>query len=85
MKRLMMKTSTVAAAAALTCLTIAHGGHDNASAVVVDVLALPPANLRDSLEGAASLPLPPRLRPGLELDGLLVTYAHHAQHRVIVA
>lgn len=65
------------AAAALTSLAIAHGGHDNASAVVVDVLALPPANLRDSLEGAASLPLPPVLKPGLELDGLRVEEVLH--------
>ena len=66
-----------AAAAALTSLAIAQGGHDNASAVVVDVLALPPASLRDSLEGAASLPLPPRLKLGHELDGLLVEEVLH--------
>lgn len=73
-----------AAAAALTSLAIAHGGHDNASAVVVDVLALPPANLRDSLEGAASLPLPPRLRPGLELDGLLVEEVLHDSRETLL-
>ena len=66
-----------AAAAALTSLAIAQGGHDNASAVVVDVLALPPANLRDSLEGAASLPLPNRLKPGHELDGLVIEEVLH--------
>ena len=32
-----------AAAAALTSLALAHGGHDNATAVVIDVLALPDA------------------------------------------
>src|SRR5574343_314455 len=65
------------AAAALTSLALAQGGHDNASAVVIDVLALPAAGLRDSLEGAASLPLPPRLRPGHELDGLVVEEVLH--------
>ena len=60
------------AAAALTSLAIAHDGHDNATAVVVDVLALPPNSLRDSLEDAATLPLPPRLKPGHVLDGLVV-------------
>lgn len=60
------------AAAALASLALAQGGHDNATAVVVDVLALPPANLRDSLESDARLPLPPRLRPGHEIDGLAV-------------
>jgi len=65
------------AAAALTSLALAQGGHDNASAVVVDVLALPPAGLRDSLESAAGLPLPPRLKPGQEIDGLVVEEVLH--------
>ena len=66
-----------AAAAALSSLALAHGGHDNASAVVVDVLALPAAGLRDSLESAASLPLPHRLKPGHEIDGLMVEEVLH--------
>ncbi|HMT79210.1 MAG TPA: bifunctional protein-serine/threonine kinase/phosphatase [Azonexus sp.] len=66
-----------AAAAALTSLALAHGGHDNATAVVVDILALPPANLRDSLEVAASLPLPHRLKVGHELDEMIVEEVLH--------
>ncbi len=66
-----------AAAAALTSLALAQGGHDNATAVVVDVLALPRSSLRDSLESAASLPLPSRLRVGHELDGLIVEEVLH--------
>ena len=66
-----------AAAAALASLALAQGGHDNASAVVVDVLTIPPANLRDSLESAVSLPLPHRLSVGHELDGLLVDEILH--------
>lgn len=65
------------AAAALTSLALAHGGHDNATAVVVDVLKLPPASLRDSLESAACLPLPHRLKVGHELDGLIVEEVLH--------
>lgn len=65
------------AAAALTSLALAQGGHDNATAVVVDVLALPPAGLRDSLESAAGLPLPRRLKPGQEIDGLIVEEILH--------
>lgn len=72
------------AAAALTSLAIAHGGHDNASAVVVDVLALPPANLRDSLEGAASLPLPHRMKPGHALDGLVVEDILHDSRETLL-
>lgn len=66
-----------AAAAALTSLALAQGGHDNASAVVLDILALPPAGLRDSLESAVSLPLPYRLKPGHEIDGLVVEEVLH--------
>ncbi|WP_153145930.1 bifunctional protein-serine/threonine kinase/phosphatase [Dechloromonas sp. H13] len=66
-----------AAAAALTSLALAQGGHDNATAVVVDVLALPANSLRDSLESAASLPLPHRLKVGHELDGLIVEEILH--------
>ena len=66
-----------AAAAALASLALAQGGHDNATAVVVDVLALPPAGLRDSLESAASLPLPHRLKPGQEIDGLVIEEILH--------
>lgn len=73
-----------AAAAALTSLALANGGHDNASAVVVDVLGLPPASLRDSLEGAASLPLPGRLKPGHELDGLVVEEVLHDSRETLL-
>lgn len=73
-----------AAAAALTSLAIAHDGHDNASAVVVDVLALPKASLRDSLEGAASLPLPHRLKVGHELDGLFVEEILHDSRETLL-
>ena len=73
-----------AAAAALSSLALAHGGHDNASAVVVDVLALPPANLRESLESAASLPLPHRLKVGHELDGLIVEAVLHDSRETLL-
>jgi serine/threonine protein phosphatase PrpC len=66
-----------AAAASLTSLALASGGQDNASAVVVDVQALPALNLRDSLENKARLPLPPKLKPGLEIDGLEVEEVLH--------
>jgi serine/threonine protein phosphatase PrpC len=66
-----------AASAALTSLALAQGGQDNASAVVVEVRDLPPPSLRDSLEHDAHLPLPPRLKPGQELDGLAVEAVLH--------
>lgn len=73
-----------AAAAALTSLALAQGGHDNATAVVVDVLGLPPASLRDSLASAASLPLPHRLKVGHELDGLIVEEVLHDSRETLL-
>lgn len=73
-----------AAAAALTSLAVAEGGHDNATAVVLDILALAPENLRDSLEGAASLPLLPRLKVGQEIDGLIVEDVLHDARETLV-
>ena len=66
-----------AAAAALSSLALAQGGHDNATAVVVDVLTLSAASLRDSLESEAGLPLSRRLKPGQEIDGLRVEEVLH--------
>ncbi|SBT05155.1 Protein serine/threonine phosphatase [Candidatus Accumulibacter aalborgensis] len=65
------------AAASLTSLALASDGQDNASAVVLRVTALPPENLRDSLEGTARLPLPPRFKPGQEFDGLHIDEVLH--------
>lgn len=73
-----------AAAAALTSLALAQGGQDNASAVVIDVLALPDASLRDSLESDSRLPLPPRLKPGHELDGLKVEEVLHDSRETLL-
>ncbi len=72
------------ASAALTSLALAQGGDDNATAVVVDILALPPPNLRDSLESDARLPLPSRLKPGHEVDGLVVEALLHDARETLV-
>ncbi len=73
-----------AAAAALSSLALAQGGHDNATAVVVDVLGLPPAKLRDSIESAGGLLLPPRLKPGHELDGMIVEEVLHDSRETLL-
>jgi serine/threonine protein phosphatase PrpC len=65
------------AAASLTSLALASGGQDNASAVVLRVARLPPENLRDSLDGTARLPLPPRFKPGQIFDGLRIDEVLH--------
>lgn len=73
-----------AAAAALTSLALANGGQDNASAVVVDVEALPSANLRDSLQSDARLPLPPKFKVGHEIDGLRIEEVLHDSRETLV-
>ncbi len=65
------------AAAALTSLALAHAGHDNATAVVLDVLQLPAANLRDSMDSHTRLPLPSVLKVGEVLDGMQVEAVLH--------
>lgn len=65
------------AAASLVSLALAAGGEDNASAVVARIEQLPPLNLRDSLEGTARLPLPPRFKPGQTFDGLRIEEVLH--------
>lgn len=72
------------AAAALTSLALAHGGTDNATAVVLDILALPTANLRDALESDANLPVPSKFKVGAAIDGLRIDeILHDARENVL--
>lgn len=64
-------------AADLTLAAVQKGAQDNCSALVVRVEEVPAANLRDWLGGSLSLPLPPRLKPGQEIDGLTVEEVLH--------
>lgn len=52
---------------------LAAGSTDNATAMVVRVLGLLDANLRDENRRALALPIPPRLKVGDLIDGLKVT------------
>ena len=52
---------------------IRAGGRDNATALVVRVLALDDATLQDENRAAQALPVAPRLKVGGLLDGLVVT------------
>jgi serine/threonine protein phosphatase PrpC len=49
------------------------GSHDNASAMVVRVLGVLEATLHDENRQALALPIPPKLKVGDNIDGLLVT------------
>jgi serine/threonine protein phosphatase PrpC len=57
----------------LTQAAIERGSQDNASALVVRVLGVSEMTLHDEQRSAAQLPIPPRLKVGQRIDGLLVT------------
>ena len=50
-----------------------EGSHDNATALVVRVLGVLEATLHDENRAAQQLPIPPRLKVGDTIDGLVVT------------
>lgn len=53
------------------------GSQDNCTALVIRVNEVPSEKLRDSIARAQSLPLPPRLRVGDSIDGLLIDEILH--------
>jgi protein phosphatase len=53
------------------------GSQDNCTALVVRVDSLPPDGLLDAIARLSSLPLPPVLKPGQQLDGLEVVDLLH--------
>lgn len=65
------------AAHALVREALRRGTSDNCTALVAKIASVPARNLRDSLATASRLPLPPRLRPGDEIDGLRVEELLH--------
>ena len=67
------KGDAQAVAAALTEAAIDLGSQDNASAIVVRVLGLQESHLRDEELIAQSLPIPPKLKLGDEIDGFTIT------------
>ncbi len=64
-------------AARITLLATQAGSSDNCTALLVRILGLPPDSLRDNVASVAELPLPPRLRPGQNMDGLKVEEVIH--------
>jgi protein phosphatase len=66
-----------AAAEALVGEAHANGSPDDCTALVADVIAVAENGLRDSLAAVHRLPLPPRMLPGHEIDGLRVLELLH--------
>lgn len=61
------------ASEALVDAALKAGSRDNVTALVVRVLGLLDATLQDENRAAQNLPIPPRLKVGDSLDGLVVT------------
>lgn len=73
-----------AAANALALEAVKRGANDNCTALVAHVIAVPQSNLRDRLDGAQKLPLPPQLDVGDEIDGLRVLEVLHASRMTLL-
>ena len=65
------------AAEALVKAAHGAGSQDNASAIVVRIGDLPAPGLQDEFAKLASLPVPPRLKPGVQFEGLTVRSLLH--------
>lgn len=74
---LAQRSDAEACAADLTMSAVGKGAQDNCTAVVVRVTAVSDANLRDRLTSGQHLPVPPRLKPGQQIDGLTVLEVLH--------
>ena len=66
------------AAAALVTQAHRSGGQDNASALVIRVDTVAENGWQDHLSAGRSLPVPPRLKSGIEIDGFEVLEVLHA-------
>ncbi|MES2298997.1 MAG: bifunctional protein-serine/threonine kinase/phosphatase [Pseudomonadota bacterium] len=67
-----------ACADAMLAAALAGGSADNVSALVLQVEALPQRDLRDSLSSMQNLPLPPKLKPGMPFEGMVVEALIHS-------
>lgn len=80
MQALNLYDSPQLAAAELVRLAHKQGGQDNASALVVRIDNLPEQDLRDQLSAERHLPLPPRMKPGMQLDGFeIISMLHESR------
>jgi len=82
---LLARHSTAEAAANSMALeAVRRGSNDNCTALVANIVSVPQSNLRDTLDGAHKLPLPPRLKAGQEIDGLRVLELIHESRATLL-
>lgn len=82
---LLLRHATAEAAAnALALEAVRRGANDNCTALVAHVMAVPQSNLRDRLDGAQKLPLPPKLNVGDDIDGLRVLDVLHESRMTLL-
>lgn len=74
---LRMEADPQDAAARLAMSAEDGGSPDNCTALVLRIDALPPERLRDNIARLHHLPLPPRLKPGQQIDGLTIDALLH--------
>lgn len=72
------------AANALALEAVRRGANDNCTALVAHVTTVPQSNLRDRLDGAQKLPLPPKLDVNDEIDGLRVLEVLHESRMTLL-
>ena len=72
------------AANALALEAVRRGANDNCTALVTHVVTVPQSNLRDRLDGAQKLPLPPKLDVNDEIDGLRVLEVLHESRMTLL-
>lgn len=65
------------AATQLVTTAEASGSRDNCTALAIRIKTVPTSKLRDSIAHAQSLPLPPTLRVGESIDGLVIDAVLH--------
>lgn len=82
---LLVRHATAEAAAnALALEAVRRGANDNCTALVAHVTTVPQSNLRDRLDGAQKLPLPPKLDVNDEIDGLRVLEVLHESRMTLL-
>ena len=79
MKAIVHEAPDAAACAAALCRAAAEaGGRDDATALIIKVLATPVGDLPDSIAGSRALPLPPVMKKGDRIDRFEVLDRLHA-------